>query len=143
MEFRYYTEDENKQPQGQQPLFFQIPGHHQPAPPPQENITLNEEQKNVLIGGRLRNVFSQARTLETKVLLDGMGEIRSALQQPVINSGDTGSTERPPLTPAFSEDNRDKLQNAYLMMVERYVNYCDHFLMKELKVETTNEIKKI
>lgn len=141
MNYQYSLNEEGSGKQQQQtPMFFAIP---QPQPSqPQEQIALNQEQSDILINGRLRNVHAQCRSMEEKILLDGMHEIRAAIQMAEIAGGDTGTSERPPLTPAFDDVNRGRLQACYLTLAERLVNYCDHVLTQELKIRITNEIKK-
>ena len=42
-----------------------------------------------------------------------------------MQHNDTGSGERPPVQPIFSQENQEKLQHAYLNLYMRYSNYID------------------
>jgi len=138
MDYKYTEQDPS---QGARPYLIQFGG------PPQQtgmedNLKISQAMAEDLARARLRNLHAQARNLETKVLLDGMNEIRNAIQMAEVGQDDTGSTDRPPLTPAFDEINRGKLQMCYLRMIESYVNYSENMLTKQLDVNLTNEIKK-
>jgi hypothetical protein len=128
--------------------FYHPYGHVGPYTPPPAQQKLMEmppmdaAMANNFYQGRLRNLHAQARGMETKVLLDGMEEIRMALAQGSISDGDKGGDVRPPLEAGFDELNRGRLQNAYLRLAERFVNYVDHTLEKQLEMPLTNEIKK-
>lgn len=91
---------------------------------------------------RIRQSIANARNSELRMLLDSLSEVRTALSYGSIGANDTGTTERPPLESAFNEANHAKLQNAYLSITERVVNYIDDMIKKDLKIEVTNEIKK-
>ena len=142
MNFKYISPDQEDDPQGQAPrqFAFVIPG---PQPPQQqEQIKMDEVTMKEYHIAKIRNMHANARTLEMNVMLRGLEEMRNALQMAQVADGDGGTTERPPLTPAFDDVNHGKLQSSYLTLTERYVNYCDHMLKKELTIATTNEIKK-
>lgn len=130
---------EQNQPGQHGHVVFAIPS---PQQAPQEQIHMTDQQMFDFSNGKIRALHAQSRPMETKILLDFMVEIRHAISMPEVASGDSGTSERPPLTPAFNDTNRGKLQNAYLTLAERAVNYCDHMLSKEFKIATTNEIKK-
>jgi hypothetical protein len=138
MNYKYDNPEEG--PSRGQPYIIQF------GPPPQQGMEehpqISAAMANELARARIRNLHSQARGMETKVLLDGLSEIRSAIQMAEVAEGDKGSTDRPPLTPAFDDINRGKLQMAYLRMTENYINYCENMLTKQLDVKLTKEIKK-
>ena len=92
----------------------------------------------------VRQGHAEARQMEVESIIRAMNEIRSALDMTslTVPEGDRGSTERPPLQPAFDDVNRGKLQNAYLRITERLVNYTDWMVNTQLGVPITNEIKK-
>jgi hypothetical protein len=135
-----YTQDEQGSQQSR-PYVIQF-GGPPPQPSIEDQVKISQAMAEDLARARLRNLHAQARNMETKVLLDGMNEIRNAIQMAEVAEGDTGSTDRPPLTPAFDDINRGKLQMAYLRMVENYCNYSENMLTKQLDVKLTHEIKK-
>lgn len=91
---------------------------------------------------RIRQSVATARNTELRLLLDSLNEVRAALSQGCIGDDDTGTGERPPLQNAFNHLNHDRLQNAYLSITERVVNYIDDMVKRDLKIEVTNELKK-
>src|SRR6218665_3822195 len=80
------------------------------------NPQLAEQVELDIARVEVRQGHAQARQMEVESILAAMGEIRSALDMTslTVPDGDRGSTERPPLQPAFDDINRGKLQNAYL-----------------------------
>lgn len=142
-----YKYDEPGQQPGQgQPYIIQIPfggPQHQPQQV-EDRIKLTPQMIEQIHVVKMRNAHANARAMEVRMILDGMKEIRDAinLSSITVAEGDTGSKDRPPLEPSFVIENRLKLQNAYLRLTERLINYDEFFLKNELKVELTNEIKK-
>lgn len=145
MNYKYTSPDDeqNKGQGGFQIIMPFLPGQgpQQQYNDPNEKVSAEFVKDFQLV--KLRALHANARASEIRVILAGMQELRDALQMAQVNAGDTGTSERPPLTPAFDDVNHGKLQNAYLTMVERYVNYTDFMLTSELKIKTTNEIKKV
>lgn len=145
MNFQYEQPGQQQPGQGQ-PYIIQIPFGQQPIQhqQPEDHYKLSQSQFNEIHAARMRNTHAQCRITETRVLLDGLHEIRTALDQGslTVAQGDTGSKDRPPLEPAFNEVNRLKLQNAYLRMVERFVNHTEDWMGREMDIAMTNEIKK-
>jgi hypothetical protein len=148
MNFKY---DEHDGAQPGQPLrgYTIVLGGPQGAPQPQPNIEdqykLTAKQLDEIHEVKIRNMRANTRANEVQVMLQGLREIRTALDQGSITiaENDSGSGERPPLEPAFDETNRLMLQRAYLRMVERYVNYTEDQMKCEMKIEFSNEINKI
>lgn len=146
MNYTYDNQPPNQQnPQQGYVIQFGPPTQQQPQPKLPEQmyqLTLTEQQAFTM--ARLSGVLADVRMEEAKLLLAGMNEMRSALDTRSLTVGqnDKGSGDRPPLEPAFNDVNRGRIQNAYVRMVERYVNYVEHFLDHDLKIDLTNEIKK-
>lgn len=140
-----YDEPGQQQPGQGQPYIIQIPfgQQHQPQQP-EDRIQLTQSMIEQIHVVKMRNAHASARAMEVRMILDGMREVRDAINLASITvaEGDTGSKDRPPLEPSFAIENRLKLQNAYLRMTERLINYNEFFLGNELKVPLTNEIKK-
>lgn len=147
MDFKY---DSQQQPPGMPPAgsyIIQMPFGQ--GPPPNQQIDeyqkyLSKAQFDQLHNAKVRQAYANARITESELLLRGLEEIRASLNDKslTVGDGDQGSTTRPPLVPAFDEVNRMKLQQCYLAMAERYVNFVDNFLVVELKAKLTHEIKK-
>lgn len=121
---------------------FMPPPFSYPPPEPEDRIPMSEEMLKEMQLAKLRQMHANARMQETAVILRGLEEMRLALQQFSISDGDRGATERPPLESAFEEINKGRLQNAYLRLTERYLNYCEHMLVHQLAIKVTHEIKK-
>lgn len=49
------------------------------------------------------NIMANTRLLEAQVFLNGLQEIRTALNLPQVTKNDNGLGERPPLEPLFDE----------------------------------------
>ena len=125
-----------------------------PPPPPTEGYEtqqhpphqLTPQQADALHRARLRTIHGNCRPLEAGIILEGLYEIRAALniQSITVSEDDSGSGERPPLEPAFDEINRGRLQHSYLYLAERYCNYVDWMLTSQLDKDMTltNEINK-
>lgn len=111
---------------------------------PQEMYQMTPQQVQDCHAVRMRQSHAQARQMETSTLLSLMREVRSAIDADSIQIGedDRGATTRPPLTAAFNDLNRVRLQGAYLRLTERCANYVDNMIGKELGMPLTNEIKK-
>jgi hypothetical protein len=124
-------------------VFGFMPPPFMQQPEPEERIPMDAEMVKEMQRAKLRNMHANARMQETRVLLGGLEEMRHALQLFGIAEGDRGSTERPPFETAFYEENKGKLQNAYLRLTERYLNYCEHMLVQQLDIKVTHEIKKV
>lgn len=141
MNYKYQGDEPPQQPPG---YVIQIPFQQNQMPPQEAQIPMNPQMIAEIHNAKIRSIYSATRLTESDLVLRGLTEIRMALNVGSITvaSDDKGSTERPPLEPAFDEINRGKLQNAYLALTERYINLVDNFLVKELKVELTHEIKK-
>lgn len=122
------------------------PPHEYYEHPPQQQPPNTPQQADQLHRARLRAMHANCRPLEAGVILEGLYEIRAALniQSITVADGDSGSGERPPLEPAFDELNRGRLQHSYLYLAERYCNYVDWMLVNQLDKDfpITNEIKK-
>jgi hypothetical protein len=119
-------------------------------PPPIQQESYEDERMKMdpalakeFANAKLRNMHANARLQETTVMLRGLEEMRTAMQLFTVGTGDTGSSARPPFEVAFYEENRGKLQNAYLRLTERYLNYCEHMLVQQLDIPVTNEIRKV
>lgn len=93
------------------------------------------------MAAQTRNINAMARYNESVILLNGMGEIRAALNIPSITDGDTGVSERPPLKPMFEPEQVTKLQNAYLALSERYHKFAHHMMKNELNIGVKDESK--
>lgn len=144
MIFQYENPGQQQPGQPQQGYVIQLGGQPQQQQPHPEERFFTQSQFNELHAARMRNTHAQCRITETRVLLDGLHELRSALDTNslTVSQGDTGSKDRPPLEPAFTELNRLKLQNAYLRMVERFVNHTEDWMGREMDIKMTDEIKK-
>lgn len=147
-----YKYSDPNDPQGQQqPHGYTIlVGGPQPQvqPNPYENPPPGMITKDMLMDihrSKLRLAHAQARNMEADMIMRSMNAIKDAIDTNslTVASGDTGSSARPPLEPAFDEINRGKLQLAYLRMTERLINYNEFFLTKECGIPLTNEINKL
>lgn len=112
-----YTIQPGGQPGGNQPPGYPHPGQMLQIP-------------SKMVDASSIYTISQARLNESRLLLNGMEEIRSALNMAKVGEGDGGATERPPLKPAFDDVNLGLLQQRYLFMVDQYISYTEHFLKK-------------
>lgn len=143
-----YNDEQNKQqqPQGQGGYVIQLgtPPQQQQPPLPENMYQPTPKEQQAFMMARLSRQLAEVRLTESRLLLHGMEEIRAALDIRAITVAekDSGSGERPPLEPAFNETNRERLQNAYLRITERLVNYYDHFIQHDMGIKVTNEIKK-
>jgi hypothetical protein len=72
-----------------------------------------------------RHMRAAVRLSEAQLFMNGLKELRDALCFGQVQHGDTGTGERPPVKPIFSENNQEMLQHAYLNLYMRYANYLD------------------
>ena len=129
MIFSYNLNPQNQPNNGQ-------PNQTQPMPPP---IPIGHEELKKLFEAQSRTELAVARQNEIQPIMQGLAEIRMALNFPAIQEGDQGSGERPAIKPIFSEDNQKKLQTAYLNLWMRYAKVIDHIIQSELKMPTPNK----
>lgn len=115
------------------------PNQQQPAQP--QIVALPTEVLIEQVMANVRNIHAMARINESIILLNGMAEIRMALNIPSVADGDIGSSERVPLKPMFEQDQIAQLQAAYLSLSERYHKFTLH-TMRELKIGKQEEPKQ-
>lgn len=103
--------------------FWGEPPQQQNQPPQPNPIQqkISEDAINKNIDASTRNLKAIARQNESKLILDGLQEIRSALENYSVGKDDTGNTGRPPIESAFFEAERGMLQTRYLKM---YISIC-------------------
>lgn len=75
---------------------------------------------------RTLQMDAQRRMMEGQLLLNGMQEIRTALERYSIAEDDSGgmSDSRPPLKQLFDEINSGMLQQDYLALCKQYVSFA-------------------
>lgn len=127
-----YTLLPEQQPQ-QQPQQRQL----QPV-----NIQVPIEVHIAQIAAQTRQIDAIARINESFIILNGMAEIRMALNIPSVAENDSGTSERAPLKPMFEPEQVTRLQEAYMRLSERYYKFAHHVMKNELKVEQGNEEKR-
>ena len=69
---------------------------------------------------------AQRRMMEGQLILNGMAEVRSALERHTVGDNDQGGSlegSRPPLKQLFDEINAGKLQQDYLSLCNQYVSF--------------------
>lgn len=71
------------------------------------------------------NIMANTRLLEAQVFINGLQEIRTALNLPQVTKNDNGLGERPPLEPLFDEIGVGQLQQRYLTLLDRYLHYTE------------------
>lgn len=83
------------------------------------------EQKKV----QTRQMEAICRIQESQLLLNGMNEIRTALEKFTIGDGDEGSTgveSRPPLKQVFDQEHAAALQKNYISLSRQFVSFTEH-----------------
>ena len=100
--------------------------------PNQQSIPIDSETIKMQIEAQTRNTHALARINEGIILLNGLAEIRMALNIPSVAEDDTGNGERPALRPMFEPEQIAILQKSYLSMSERYHRFAHHMMKHEL-----------
>lgn len=92
----------------------------QPKQPEQpQQLASDERTLRVQLG----NIQGHTRLLEAQVFLNGLNEIRTALNWPAISEGDAGLSERPKLQPMFDETDVGRLRQRYFQVLDLYQAY--------------------
>lgn len=89
----------------------------QPVQPQQ--LSSDERALRVQLG----NIIGHTRLLEAQIFLNGLGEIRTALNWPAVSEGDAGLSERPRLQPMFDETDVGRLRQRYFQVLDLYQAY--------------------
>lgn len=71
------------------------------------------------------NIIGHTRLLEAQMFLNGLGEIRMALNLPSVSDKDAGLGERQPLQPMFDGDGVEELRGQYLKLLRSFIKYSD------------------
>jgi hypothetical protein len=112
------------------------------SPQPNQPQIIGQIPPELVIGqmvAQIRNMTAQARFNESVVLLNGMAEIRAALNIPSVSNDDTGLSERVPLKPMFEPEQMKTLQIAYLAFSEKYLSFANHALTEMEVIKTKNK----
>ncbi len=120
-------------------------GNQQPSQPPQQNnsVQVDREMFVAQVEARTRSINAQARIQETLILLNGMAEIRFALNIPSVAENDTGQSERAPLKPMFEPEQVAQLQHGYIRMMEKYFKFTDHVMRNDYKITMKSDEPKL
>jgi len=97
------------------------PPEQQPQPPMQM-IQMHPD----LIRVQCINAAAEARLKESHLWLNGLAEIRCALNMPSVSDNGSPLGERQPLEKMFDEAQVMQLRDRYLAMLEGFIRYIDH-----------------
>jgi hypothetical protein len=115
-------------------------------PPKQPQTMLSNVPTDVMIErlmAETRNLNAIARVNESLILLNGMLEIRNALNIPSIDPDNQKAIgDHPPLKPMFEPDQIATLQKSYLSFSEKYLKMANHVMSQELKIGKKEEPKQ-
>lgn len=94
-----------------------------PKPHEQEQVQFSSDEmiRRVQCG----NIIGHTRLLEAQMFLNGLGEIRMALNLPSVSDKDAGLGERQPLQPMFDSDGVEELRGQYLKLLRSFIKYSD------------------
>lgn len=95
-----------------------IPFPNEPTQPqqPVQPQQLSSDERTLRV--QLGNIQGHTRLLEAQVFLNGLGEIRTALNWPAVSEGDAGLSERPKLQPMFDEVDVGRLRQRYFEILD-------------------------
>lgn len=88
----------------------------QPQSEPIQPQQLSSDERTLRV--QLGNIQANTRLLEEQIFLNGLGEIRTALNWPSVQDGDIGVSERPKLQPMFDEVDVGRLRQRYFEILD-------------------------
>lgn len=98
---------------------------------------IEERMKIELMEAQVHVMQQEAimRQMEAQLMLNGMKEFRSALEQCTVAEGDNGgiSESRPPLKQILDEENAGIIQKNYVAMARRYVQFTEFVQVQRME----------